>query len=96
MAAQVMSFFPGFILRTKMDSLTKIPRVRCPKLFIHSPADEMVPYRLGRQLYDAAPAPKQFYEVQGASHNETDLIGGRAYFEAIGNFVRSCAPTQAS
>jgi fermentation-respiration switch protein FrsA (DUF1100 family) len=92
MATEVMPFVPGFILRTKMNSLAKIPRVRCPKLFIHSPADEMVPYRLGRQLYDAAPAPKQFYEVQGASHNETDIIGGRAYFEAIGNFVRSCAP----
>jgi fermentation-respiration switch protein FrsA (DUF1100 family) len=92
MAAQAMPFFPGFILRTKMDSLAKIPSVRCPKLFIHSAADEMVPYRLGRQLYDAAPAPKQFYEIQGALHNETDIIGGRAYFEAIGNFVRACAP----
>ena len=92
MAAEVMPFVPGFILRTKMDSLTKIKGVRAPKLFIHSPADEMVPYRLGRQLYDAAPEPKQFHEVAGASHNETDTVGGRAYFEAIGNFVRACAP----
>lgn len=89
MAAQVMPVFPRFILRTKMDSINKIGRVRCPKLFIHSPADEMVPYRLGRKLYDAASAPKQFYEVAGASHNETDLVGGRAYFDAIGNFVRA-------
>jgi fermentation-respiration switch protein FrsA (DUF1100 family) len=91
MAAQVMPFIPGFILRTKMDSINKIGSVRCPKLFIHSPADEMVPYRLGRKLYDAAPAPKQFYEVQGASHNETDSVGGRAYFNRIGDFVRTCA-----
>ena len=89
MAAQVMPFLPTFILRTRMDSINKIARVRCPKLFIHSPADEMVPYRLGRQLYDAAAQPKQFYEVQGASHNEIDLIGGRAYFDAIGDFVRA-------
>jgi fermentation-respiration switch protein FrsA (DUF1100 family) len=94
MAAQVMPFIPGFILRTKMDSLNKIKSVRCPKLFIHSPADELVPYRLGRKLYDAAPAPKQFYEVAGASHNETDSVGGRAYFDAIGNFVRSCSSLQ--
>jgi uncharacterized protein len=92
MAAQVMPFLPSFILRTKMDSINKIARVRSPKLFIHSPADEMVPYRLGRQLYDAASPPKQFYEVKGASHNEMDIIGGRAYFDAIGDFVRACAP----
>ena len=92
MAAEVMPFVPGFILRTKMDSLSKIKNVRAPKLFIHSPADEMVPYRFGRALFDAAPAPKQFYEVSGASHNETDTVGGRAYFDAIGEFVRACAP----
>lgn len=94
MAAEVMPFVPGFILRTKMDSLSKIASVRAPVLFIHSSADEMVPYRFGRQLYDAAPAPKQFYEVKGASHNETDMVGGRAYFDAIGEFVRSCDATR--
>jgi fermentation-respiration switch protein FrsA (DUF1100 family) len=92
MAAEVMPFVPGFILRTKMDSLSKIVKVRAPKLFIHSPADELVPYRFGRALYDAAPEPKKFYEVKGASHNETDLVGGHAYFDAIGEFVRACAP----
>ena len=92
MAAQVMPFLPRFILRTKMDSINKIGGVRCPKLFIHSPVDEMVPYRFGRRLFDAAPEPKQFYEVAGATHNSTDLIGGRAYYEAIGNFIKSCTP----
>jgi fermentation-respiration switch protein FrsA (DUF1100 family) len=89
MAAQVMPFLPTFILRTKMDSINKIASVRCPKLFIHSPADEMVPYRLGRQLFDAASPPKQFYEVKNASHNEMDIIGGRAYFDAFGDFARA-------
>jgi len=92
MAAQVMPFIPTFIVRTKMDSINKIGSVRCPKLFIHSPEDEMVPYHLGRRLYDAASAPKHFYEVAGASHNEMDIVGGRAYFDAIGSFVQDCAP----
>jgi fermentation-respiration switch protein FrsA (DUF1100 family) len=91
MASQVMPFLPTFILRTRMDSINKIAGVRCPKLFIHSSSDELVPYRFGLQLFDAASEPKRFYEVKGASHNETDLIGGRAYFDAIGDFVRTCA-----
>jgi len=60
----------------------KIGRVRCPKLFIHSRGDEVVPFELGRRLYEAAPEPKQFYEVQGAPHNSTYIVGGKPYFDA--------------
>jgi hypothetical protein len=93
MASALMPFFPKFLLRTQMDSLRKIPEVACPKLFIHSPADEIVPYRLGRRLFEAASESKRFYEVPGAPHNETYLVGGEAYLEAIRVFIRSCAHT---
>lgn len=89
MAAELLPFFPRFMLRTKMDSLSKIARVSCPKLFIHSQADEIIPYKLGRRLFDAAPAPKQFYEVKNAPHNLTFDLGGAAYYEALRNFINS-------
>jgi fermentation-respiration switch protein FrsA (DUF1100 family) len=89
MTAELLPFVPRFILRTKMDSLTKIEQVSCPKLFIHSQADEIIPYRLGRRLFDAAHAPKQFYEVKGAPHNLTFDIGGAAYYEALRGFMES-------
>ncbi len=92
MAAAVMPFLPRFLLRTKMDSTHKIRSVRCPKLFIHSPADEIVPYRLGRRLFDSAPEPKEFYEIANAPHNETYIVGGRAYLDTLRRFVRSCQP----
>lgn len=92
MAAELMPFIPRFMLRTKMDSLSKVASVSCPKLFIHSQADEIVPYKLGRRLFDAAHAPKQFYEVKGASHNLTFDVGGAAYYEALRSFIgSSCA-----
>jgi fermentation-respiration switch protein FrsA (DUF1100 family) len=89
MAAEVMPFVPRFLLRTKMDSLAKIARVGCPKLFVHSPADEVVPYRLGRRLFDAAPEPKQFYEIEGAPHNLAYEIGGAPYLDALKGFTDS-------
>jgi fermentation-respiration switch protein FrsA (DUF1100 family) len=85
-------FIPRFMLRTKMDSATKIKNVHCPKLFIHSTADEVVPYRLGRKLFDAAPEPKEFYEIKGALHNETYTMGGKPYFNKLRSFIHSCAP----
>jgi fermentation-respiration switch protein FrsA (DUF1100 family) len=90
MAAAVLPFLPRAILRTRMDSLSKIGSVRCPKLFIHSQADEVVPYDLGRRLYEAASEPKQFHEVKGASHNSTYLDGGVSYFDALRSFIESC------
>ncbi|HTG15793.1 MAG TPA: alpha/beta hydrolase [Blastocatellia bacterium] len=90
MAAAVLPFLPAAFLHTRMDSLGKIARVRCPKLFIHSRADEVVPYELGRRLYEAAPEPKQFYEVNGASHNSIYIVGGRAYLDALRSFIESC------
>ena len=92
MAAAVMPLFPRVFLHTKMDSVTKILRVHCPKLFIHSRADEVVPFEMGHRLYQVAPEPKLFYEVNGAPHNSTYLVGGKPYLDAIGGFVESCRP----
>ena len=90
MAGHHFPVVPRFLVRTRMDSLAKIPTVACPKLFVHSRADEVVPFALGRELYEAAPEPKRFFEVMGAGHNETWLVGGEAYFGALGQFVADC------
>jgi len=94
MAGRHFPFVPRFLIRTRMDSLSKIRAIDCPKLFIHSRSDEVVPYALGRRLYEAAPEPKRFYEVVGASHNETSLVGGEAYFASLGEFLARCSPAR--
>ncbi len=89
MASRHYPFVPAFALRTKMDSLSKISSINCPKLFIHSTHDEIVPYEMGRKLFDAATQPKTFYEIVGAGHNETLAVGGVQYLEKIGEFLES-------
>jgi fermentation-respiration switch protein FrsA (DUF1100 family) len=88
MAGAHYPFVPKGLVRTRMESLAKIGSVDCPKLFVHSKADEVVPFTLGRRLFEAAAEPKAFYEVVGAGHNETYLVGGQAYFDALAGFVR--------
>src|SRR5262249_15901964 len=90
-ARYVLPFYPRFLLRTKLDSASKIGAVGCPKLFIHSPADEVIPFALGRKLFEMASEPKEFYEVPGAPHNATYLAGGRPYLETLRGFVDRCA-----
>ncbi len=87
MAGAHYPFVPKFLIRTQMNSVAKVPFLSMPKLFIHSRKDHVVPYRLGKQLFDAASKPKRFHEVVGAGHSETWLIGGDAYFRALSQFV---------
>ena len=70
MAKRMFPYIPAFLIKTKFDNLTKVKQVTIPKLFIHSPVDKTVPYKLGQKLFQAASDPKIFLEVEG-EHDET-------------------------
>jgi fermentation-respiration switch protein FrsA (DUF1100 family) len=72
--------------------MRKISSVRAPLLFFHGDRDEVIGYGLGRRLFEAAPEPKEFETILGAGHNDTTMIGGRAYFERIRRFIDTVAP----
>ena len=76
----------------RFDSATKIRRLRAPLLAFHGDRDEIVPYALGRALFEAAPEPKAFETLVGAGHNDTTLVGGAPYFERIRQFLDQVAP----
>jgi pimeloyl-ACP methyl ester carboxylesterase len=77
---------------TRFDSESKIERLQVPLLFFHGDRDEIVPYELGRRLFDVAPEPKAFETIRGAGHNDTVQVGGRPYFERIRRFLDEVAP----
>ena len=93
MAANVMPIVPRILIRTRMDSINKIGSIDLPKLFVHSRADDIIPFEHGRRLFAAAGEPKQFYELANAGHNETEIEGGAAYFNTLRAFIRSCSAT---
>jgi fermentation-respiration switch protein FrsA (DUF1100 family) len=57
-----------------------------PTLCIHSPDDEIVPYRLGKRLYEAAAGEKYFVEIHGG-HNEGFLDSWDIYVPALNVFL---------
>ncbi len=61
-----------WLIRDRYDSLARIGRVRAPILLFHGDADETIPIRFARQLYDAAPEPKEAHFLTGGGH--TDLF----------------------
>ncbi len=89
MAASIFPLVPKALVRTQMDSAGKIAGILAPKLFIHSPRDELVPYRLGKRLYEAAADPKSFYVVERAGHNDTFAAGGQPMLTTLLEFIEA-------
>jgi uncharacterized protein len=66
-----LPLLPTRLLMTqRLDSLSKISRYQGPLLQSHGDADQVVPYKLGRQLFDAANEPKTFITLAGGGHND--------------------------
>ncbi|UCD55652.1 MAG: alpha/beta hydrolase [Candidatus Omnitrophota bacterium] len=77
---------PHFIISSKLDSVSKIKNIKSPKLIIHSIDDEIVPFRLGEKLFDAAKPPKKFLKIRG-SHNTCFLDSEEEFTEGIRSFL---------
>lgn len=83
MGKRMFPFMPiRLLLRYKFDALAKIPAIQCPVLICHSPDDEIVPFQMGRQIFDAAPQPRRFVTLSGG-HNERGYFDDSLYREAV-------------
>jgi len=83
-------FFPylpvRLIARYHYSTIDKVNKIGIPKLFIHSPQDEVIPFEHGVSLFEKAIEPKEFLRITG-SHNEGFLISGKAYIEGLNGFI---------
>jgi len=79
----------NLVLSTQMNSLAKIKDYRGPLLITHGDADDVVPYKQGQALYDAAPGPKQFFTVSGGKHETPQP---EEYRVALDEFINKLPP----
>ncbi len=88
LGSEIYPFLPVRLLsRFDYGTLEKIKKVPCPKLIIHSRNDEMISFRHGERLYEAASEPKEFLEISG-THNEGFLIGLDRYKSGIDSYLK--------
>ncbi|MBN4054369.1 alpha/beta hydrolase [Nitrospira defluvii] len=89
MAKETFPWLPiGGFLKTRYDSLAKIGKVRLPLLIMHGDRDNIVPFKQGRRLFEAANDPKTFYAIPNAAHNDSYVVGGRTYFHTLDQFIQ--------
>ena len=65
-----------------------------PVLSLHGDRDSVIPFALGRELFDQVTAPKQFVVIPGGDHNDAAPPDPKAYWTAIDRFIASRAPAR--
>ncbi len=75
-----------WLMRTRLNSISKIQDYDGPLLQAHGDEDEIITADLGRQLFEAAPmAAKQWLSLGASSHNDPPPA---AFYEALREFLR--------
>jgi fermentation-respiration switch protein FrsA (DUF1100 family) len=88
MAARHYRIFPRFLVRLGLDNIGRVPGIHCPTLIFHGTSDMLVPIKMGRDVATAAAGPVEFVMIEGAGHNDTYDMGGRAYKDKLAAFVK--------
>ena len=71
------------LMRTRLDSLAKIAAYHGPLFQSHGDVDTIIPFAIGRRLFEAANEPKQFMTISGRDHNDPRPPG---YYDALAEF----------
>lgn len=73
----------------KASSLLQIRKAKLPMLFIHGELDDFVPVSMVFELYNAYPARKDLYIVEGSNHGFNYYSAPEEYFHRIFLFLKS-------
>jgi uncharacterized protein len=85
--------FVGPLLIRSFNSLPKIRRIRVPELFMQGDRDQVIPLRLGQELFAAAQGSKTFWVIPGAGHNDILETAGAEYRHRLSAFYKSLLHT---
>jgi hypothetical protein len=81
-AVKTYPYLPArWLMKDRFESANHIKFVGAPVLIIHGTIDQVVPFALGKKLYDDALDPKQFMAIPDMGHNELDIPAVRARVE---------------
>ena len=89
MAQHLMPYLSRLIyMRYKFDAEQTIQNVEIPLLVMHSPGDDIIPFKMGKKLFDAGNEPKTFFELRG-DHNSGFKDSQPEYQQALEKYVSS-------
>lgn len=93
MAKLLYPYFPSsLLLKYDFDNRKALPKLRLPKLILHSRDDQLVPFSHGKLLFDVALPPKQFTSLKGG-HGNSFSVSNPTYTAAVSSFLNTLLQT---
>jgi len=74
LAKQRFSFLipVDLLMKDRYETLSKVKNSRVPLHIVHGTQDEIIPFEMGKKLYDSYPGQKEMTEILGFGHNNLD------------------------
>ena len=75
------------IVHQRFESIKKVGRLQVPVLYLHGTDDRLVPPEMSRDLFSQTASAKQLKFINGGGHNNSAVVGGDEYLQAVENFI---------
>jgi fermentation-respiration switch protein FrsA (DUF1100 family) len=88
LAQRVYPYVPiSWLARIRYDTRSRLDKVNCPVLIVHSRDDELIPFAHGKALYESLRGHKKaMLEIRGR-HADGFLLSGTLYTSGIRDFL---------
>jgi Hydrolases of the alpha/beta superfamily len=86
MGKEMFRWAPGIVFIDEYATVNNIKNLQIPLLVVHSPEDEVVLFRMGREIFDSYNGPKTFLQIRG-SHNGGWISDLAVYEKGIRDFM---------
>lgn len=70
-----------------LDNLSKLDNLRAPLLVVHGTDDQITPYTMGVEIFEAATVQKQLITIEGGDHNSLHIEYAQEYWPPILEFI---------
>jgi pimeloyl-ACP methyl ester carboxylesterase len=76
------------VIRYDFNTAQHVQRVKYPVLVLHSPEDEIMPFQLGKKVYQLANQPKHFVHMRG-DHNNGFMQSQPEYQQELNSWLKT-------
>lgn len=87
MAKILYPYVPSFFMQLSFDSISKVPLIKAPTIFLHSPDDRLIPFWMGQALYAKGTMPKRMISMHGG-HNDAQIANDPETAKAFDVFIK--------
>ena len=84
----------GWVAPLALRTTAWLNEARLPVLVLHGKRDEVVPFALGKELYDGLDVPKEMLVSETGGHCEIPSVEGTRYYDTVVRFITDTSRTR--